>query len=73
MRYLKCVSVPVLWSMQWTSVDNGVTVVNSKLTGFRVNMCLLVVQTSGWIGNCMYMMSTRWTKFDESTGLGLGR
>ncbi|RYQ97515.1 hypothetical protein Ahy_B08g093579 [Arachis hypogaea] len=25
MRYLKCVSVPVVWSMQWTSVDNGVT------------------------------------------------
>ncbi|XP_016185206.1 uncharacterized protein LOC107626824 [Arachis ipaensis] len=47
MRYLKCVSVPVVWSMQWTSVDNGVTVVNFKLTGFRVDMCLLVVQTSG--------------------------
>ncbi|RYQ93258.1 hypothetical protein Ahy_B09g099529 [Arachis hypogaea] len=29
---------------------------------FRVDMCLLVVQTNDWIGNCMYMMSTRWTR-----------
>ncbi|RYR05656.1 hypothetical protein Ahy_B06g085491 [Arachis hypogaea] len=72
MRYSKCVSVRVVWSMQWTSVNNGVTVVSSKLTGFRVDMCLLVVQTNVLIGNCMYMMSTRWTRFDECTGLGLG-
>ncbi|XP_016173718.2 uncharacterized protein LOC107616250 [Arachis ipaensis] len=39
---------------------------------FRVDMCLLVVQTNDWIGNCMYMMSTRWTRFDECIGLGLG-
>ncbi|RYR46727.1 hypothetical protein Ahy_A07g032507 [Arachis hypogaea] len=51
-RYSKCVSVPVVWSMKWTSVVNGVTVVNSKWTVFRVDMCLLVVQTNGWIGNC---------------------
>ncbi|XP_025662094.1 uncharacterized protein [Arachis hypogaea] len=59
-------------NIQWTSVNNGVTVVSSKLTGFRVDMCLLVVQTNVLIGNCMYMMSTRWTRFDECTGLGLG-
>ncbi|RYR65819.1 hypothetical protein Ahy_A03g011740 [Arachis hypogaea] len=71
MRYSKCVSVLVVWSMQWISVNNGVTVVSSKLTGFRVDMCLLVVQTNVCIGNCMYMMFTRWTRFDEYTGLGL--
>ncbi|RYR28633.1 hypothetical protein Ahy_B01g052779 [Arachis hypogaea] len=38
----------------------------------RVDMCLLVVQTNVLIGNCMYMMSTRWNRFDECTGLGLG-
>ncbi|XP_072076836.1 uncharacterized protein [Arachis hypogaea] len=39
-------------NIQWTSVNNGVTVVSSKLTGFRVDMCLLVVQTNVLIGNC---------------------
>ncbi|XP_072066578.1 uncharacterized protein [Arachis hypogaea] len=60
-----------VFSELWISVNNGVTVVSSKLTGFRVDMCLLVVQTNVWIGNCMYMMFTRWTRFDEYIGLGL--
>ncbi|XP_025703870.1 uncharacterized protein [Arachis hypogaea] len=58
--------------LSWTSADNGVTVVNSRSTGFRVDMCLLVVQTNGWIGKCMYMMSTKWNNFDEFTGRDLG-
>ncbi|RYR31020.1 hypothetical protein Ahy_B01g055806 [Arachis hypogaea] len=72
MRSLKCVRCQVGWSMSLTFVGTDVTVVSSRWTGFRVGMCLHVVQIKDWIGKCTFMMCIRWTKFDGFTELGLG-
>ncbi|RYR32758.1 hypothetical protein Ahy_A10g047285 [Arachis hypogaea] len=50
MKSLKYVRYPVGWSMQLTYANNVATIVNSRLTEFRVDIYLLVVQISGWIG-----------------------